>query len=978
MKPLDTLAATLTPVFSITLFFTLAPIASAALPLEINGAGKTCNVEFALVDAVTLGSLQFDVDYTAAPGEFVGSGPDIRNGGTLQCVSMVSGALGAFSDNDAERLLTAGIVKNSGFTGPITLATCVFTPNEGVDLGTDDLAITVTDAKDTNVQPVQPLPAVEVSAIECTDCGNGAVSGAEDCDDGNQNDGDGCSSDCQIEDGWECSETGCHEICGDARLVGAEMCDDANTAANDGCSPVCGIEAGWNCTEPPSVCDELCGDGFVVGTEQCDDGNTQWGQGEACATDCSLFDCCDPDGSRTVTASDALLVLLRAVGARESCDRCLCDAIQTGGTTPVTAVDALACLRAAVHVPVQLACPACSRSTLAMPVLEGIADVAAADMWGPDVARGEPVPTLDLAGNVVSYLFPYARNGASAPTEQAIFDAVAAARALYDRSDPQLYEDLTNRIGEVGAVQVAASSSNFPVMAVLNGLPAYYLFRDEAQSKAEGLLGDDNASLEGLVFLGPHEEYFKFTSGTQELLLHTYTVLPRDTLQPLAGSNAMTAGDMQAFSPEVAQRRNAAWQEMAQRAAFPRIPRSSQTVIRIPVPERVPIIDWTCWCVPTAQSMVVGYWDHYSSGGTMAGFGRAFDFWYEDGCSQNVPNFLHELVELLNPSECPAGCNWSQAGGVQGILNGINGYNVTWSEVEGTQSNDWGWTALKAEIDAGRPAVWGVGPQEAHALTAIGYRIVDSQKFVITYNTWGVTAAQQLAEYSYDQWAGAPIKDSGIGRLVMGGGDTGNQAVLLFPRGQQELVGPQEIKWQVWGTTIKKTTIMFSSNGGKTWSSIASNVPTTQGTNTYQWTPSTNTAKGRITIDTFSSTGTYVAGDGSYQNFVVGAHADLVPVQAPTGGYCQLNDQDQLLIKVKNQGSGDAPSSTTRVYIPSLNAAWDLSTPAIAAGETATLAFTMPNACFNPDCDFQIEVDVSNSVPEVNETNNNVQGVCVS
>lgn len=36
-------------------------------------------------------------------------------------------------------------------------------------------------------------------------CGNGAVEGAEECDDGAPKDGDGCDSHCRIESGWECS-----------------------------------------------------------------------------------------------------------------------------------------------------------------------------------------------------------------------------------------------------------------------------------------------------------------------------------------------------------------------------------------------------------------------------------------------------------------------------------------------------------------------------------------------------------------------------------------------------------------------------------------------------------------------------------------------------------------------------------------------------------------------------------------------------
>merc|ERR1712072_1172020 len=37
-------------------------------------------------------------------------------------------------------------------------------------------------------------------------CGNGIVEGSEDCDDGNHNDGDGCSHVCQTEPGWFCTK----------------------------------------------------------------------------------------------------------------------------------------------------------------------------------------------------------------------------------------------------------------------------------------------------------------------------------------------------------------------------------------------------------------------------------------------------------------------------------------------------------------------------------------------------------------------------------------------------------------------------------------------------------------------------------------------------------------------------------------------------------------------------------------------------
>ena len=40
----------------------------------------------------------------------------------------------------------------------------------------------------------------------CQKCGNGKREGTEECDDQNKDDLDGCSSECKVEEGFECSE----------------------------------------------------------------------------------------------------------------------------------------------------------------------------------------------------------------------------------------------------------------------------------------------------------------------------------------------------------------------------------------------------------------------------------------------------------------------------------------------------------------------------------------------------------------------------------------------------------------------------------------------------------------------------------------------------------------------------------------------------------------------------------------------------
>jgi cysteine-rich repeat protein len=122
-------------------------------------------------------------------------------------------------------------------------------------------------------------------------CGDGVVEGGEDCDDENEEDGDGCDGACAFESGWSCSTdepTECEPRCGDGRLVGAELeaggCDDANGDTGDGCDDDCEVEPGFVCTDAPSECSPTCGDGVIDDGESCDDGNDDAGDGcNACS-----------------------------------------------------------------------------------------------------------------------------------------------------------------------------------------------------------------------------------------------------------------------------------------------------------------------------------------------------------------------------------------------------------------------------------------------------------------------------------------------------------------------------------------------------------------------------------------------------------------------------------------------------------------------------------------------------------------------
>jgi fibro-slime domain-containing protein len=125
-------------------------------------------------------------------------------------------------------------------------------------------------------------------------CGDSTMNSGEACDDGNGDDGDGCSADCRsIETDFACPTPGedCVpvHVCGDKRITGTENCDDGNDNANDGCSAKCRTEVGYTCSIVGALCKATaCGDGIVAGQEGCDDGQVPPLSGDGCSDTCAL------------------------------------------------------------------------------------------------------------------------------------------------------------------------------------------------------------------------------------------------------------------------------------------------------------------------------------------------------------------------------------------------------------------------------------------------------------------------------------------------------------------------------------------------------------------------------------------------------------------------------------------------------------------------------------------------------------------
>lgn len=112
--------------------------------------------------------------------------------------------------------------------------------------------------------------------VYCAECGDRKIEGSEQCDDGNKNSGDGCSSSCLVE--RYCNDenefAACTGWCGDGEVNGPEVCDGDNSGYYKceffgyyGGTLTCSDD----CTEfLTHYCSGFCGDGTQNSVESCD------------------------------------------------------------------------------------------------------------------------------------------------------------------------------------------------------------------------------------------------------------------------------------------------------------------------------------------------------------------------------------------------------------------------------------------------------------------------------------------------------------------------------------------------------------------------------------------------------------------------------------------------------------------------------------------------------------------------------------
>jgi hypothetical protein len=114
-------------------------------------------ITFRLTSPVSIGTLLFDIDYSATDGTFAGTGDGV------DCTSLLDDeVLVSFDDRDDSDTLAIAISAKPGFPGPSDLATCRFVNFDNLP-SSQSFPLTVLEAADGNSVPLQTLPSVSTS-----------------------------------------------------------------------------------------------------------------------------------------------------------------------------------------------------------------------------------------------------------------------------------------------------------------------------------------------------------------------------------------------------------------------------------------------------------------------------------------------------------------------------------------------------------------------------------------------------------------------------------------------------------------------------------------------------------------------------------------------------------------------------------------------------------------------------------------------
>jgi len=517
-----------------------------------------------------------------------------------------------------------------------------------------------------------------------------------------------------------------------------------------------------------------------------------------------------------------------------------------------------------------------SRSPGAVPMtsLQEVAARHATAIWGQDIACGEPLQLIDADNEPVAYAFPCAIGCREIPTTDELIKQFSQLRRAADASDAPNGEGsasipyaVREQATHYGTIYVSARKSDYPITRVTYALHPYFYRGEQALS----CIGTNEAKLSKLRYLPPYE-FFEIQTQDSVSRFHTDTLMSEAKIREATPRSAVPRDKTDAVgepAPSRDKQIEAAWKAYEEAvpldkpsSPLPSPPLTYEFLIRYW--ERMPAINWTRWCEPTAACMVFSFWDHYvpvPGIGTHVGYERIVDYWYDHPSNgNNVPDIIDPIADGINVD----------------VANVQKGYNWSVDKVWGYPSNDWAWNELIAHLHNHRPLVWQVHGQVNahgfdHAVAVFGYRIAFGQKYVVLYTTWNDDPSLARAEWLYNEYAGNPISSVEVDRYVPGGRELNRSMFIYRPYGGETYHVNQwnEIRFYVHPQSdIDIARIEYSLDGGRTWNLVVE-IWAQPNWNHWWWKPTVTSSKARIRVKGMSQGREHLAGSGSFRNFTI-------------------------------------------------------------------------------------------------------------
>ncbi len=508
-----------------------------------------------------------------------------------------------------------------------------------------------------------------------------------------------------------------------------------------------------------------------------------------------------------------------------------------------------------------------------------------ADAEFPGARLGTAVPYVDADGNTVAWMFHFRTDGKAFPD----YDQVAAD-VQAERQTLTVNTDLSKWRSKYAHVLVSARRDRAPVVRFGYGTSEYYAIAARALERARQSLGPD-ARLSRIYFVSP-STCLEFTNPAgKSVVLGAHFERTWQSRAAFTGYVTQARAELRRQYPgeeaAAAQYENVRWD----RVLDAQLGRFSEAFV--PNYGLAPYYDWSYGCTPTSGAMVCGYVDRFQKSGRLVDW--FFQRWdgVEGENDRQVPNVQYECAFQMHTDTLSGGTN------IQYITNGLfqvgytNGYTA-WSvtNTTGRSSNDWAWSTITAQIDAGHAMVWSA-IWEVHSLTCFGYRTED--KFVYVHNTWYAPA---------EWWAHSGNDVSHVAAVTPDAGDEHNIRIT-YPlgdtfynstgRGEILYVGDTcRIAWES-GTTGTSVDIDLSTDGGRTWETAAADVPDS---GAYYWyiPPSVPTCDSvRLRLRQYSGT-TLTSADGTIGCFHTLREPVPPPQIAPPNGLPIMEPPVELVV----------------------------------------------------------------------------------